>query len=508
MPLLKSALSILLVLFIFMNDQLPAQNGSKQYTITEHIKLLQPSSPVISPNGDKVVFTIRKPDLSASKWNTQVYLADVKNGNYTQISPSGENCINPQFSPDQKWITFQSKRESSTSQLWALSLNGGNPVKWTSLQNDAEESIWSEDSKLIGVLSDEYNAELEKQEQINNDKKINAVVYPRKNPAKVLTVIEADSKKVLAELKLDPGAKYLRFSHDGTKIIYQTNYTGEFNDEQKYDIFATDLKNNKTQLTSAEGPETLPFYGPGDKKIAFISQIIPDIEFAETDLNIMDADGKNTLNLTKDFNFSVAGFVWKDKETIVFSVKERTYESLFKVNINTGKIEKFSPESQIITDASFSKDGSHLCFKSENGSSLGEIYVDGKKITNFSDQLNVFALGTQEVVTYRSKDNKFDIDAILLKPKDFNPANKYPLILMLHGGPYGSARNVFSQGNAARVFAEQGYVVLLPNPRGSEGYSSEFAMANRYDLGGGDYEDVMAGVDYLISKGFIDGNNM
>ncbi|MDP4193105.1 MAG: S9 family peptidase [Bacteroidota bacterium] len=515
---------LLYILFISLaiSTSLTAQGQRKQYTITEHIKLLIPSEPVISPLGDKVIFTIKKPDLNESKWNTQVYLMDISgNGIYRQISPDGESCTEAQFSPDQKWVTFLSSREykdsktgnsngSSTQQLWAVSLKGEYDAasNWTTLKNDVEEFVWSDDSKKIALLSDEFNEQLENEKQMSETKKINAKVFPHENPSKVITIIDAETRQIIKEIKLDPGARSIRFNHDGSKIIYQTNYTGEFNDEQKFDIFAAGLDGNKTQLTKAEGPETLPSYSPDDKKVAYISQIIPDIEFAETDLCVMDNDGKNSVNLTKDFNLSVSGFFWKDKENILFTVKERTEQHLYKVNIKSGKIDKLNQGGQIISNVSLSKDSKHMAYRSEDNASLPEIFADGKILTSFTSQLDQFSLGKQEVITYRSKDNKFDIDALVLKPKDFDPSKKYPLILMLHGGPYGAVRNAYNQTNAARVFTEQGYVVLMPNPRGSEGYSSEFSLANRYDLGGGDYEDLMAGVDYIISKGYIDQNNM
>ena len=494
----------MLFLSIICGISVSAQN--KPFTMTDQVNLESPNNALISPNGDKVLFTIRKPDIIKNMWVTQIYLLDVPSDNYYQFTTNGKSCTNPQFSPDGKLVTFLSgreylnkeseKMESEGRQIWAAPLNGGEALNLTSIKGGVDEYCWSHNGNLIAFLSEKENDTEESQK-----------VFPKENPVKVLNLLDVNSGKIISSFDLDAGATDISFSSNDNKIIYQTNYTAEYNDDQKYDIFAIDLNGNKTQLTSEAGPETSPAYSPDGKTIAYITQTVPDIEFAETDLNIMNSDGSGKKNLTKELNLSVDNLVWKDNNTIYFTVNEGTNEQLYSVTLDNYKIEKITAGNMKVDGVSFSNKGD-LCYVSESANTLNEIFINNKPFTNFSKQLAEYNPGSQEVVSYKSRDGKFNIEGILFKPNNFDPAKKYPLILTVHGGPYGSFKNTFLQTYGTRIWTDKGYLVFAPNPRGSDGYSDAFSQANRYDLGGGDYRDIMDGVDYIISKGFVDTNKM
>ena len=508
---------IFLSAFLFCVSAYP-QTNKIPYTMEAQVELNVPAGPVISRDGSKVLFTIKKANLTTSEWNTQAYMFNVKTKNYAELTDSGKSCTSPAFSPDGKWITFISARkyklddsgktDSKESQLWAEPSAGGETVRWTSLPGGVEEYAWSNDSKKIAVLSEYYNEAREKEKDELKAKKLDVQVFPHKNPDKVLYIFDVAAGKMVSSFTLDPGVEDISFNNADNKIIYQTNYTGEYDDEQKYDIHTISLMGKKTQLTSNAGPETSPAYSPDDSHIAYITQTVPDVEFAETDLNIMDPDGTNRVNLTKDFNLSVDELTWKDEGDLLFTVKDGTNTELFEVNIKSGKIKQLTNGNKIISDLSFSNGRKHLCYRLESSNTLPEIYIDGKGVSDFSKQLDQYEVGTQEVVKYKSRDGKFDLEGILFKPAGFDSTKTYPMILTVHGGPYGRFQNSFLQTYGIRDFNSNGYVVFAPNPRGSSGYSDEFSESARYDLGGGDYRDVMAGVDYVISKGFIDTTRM
>ncbi len=489
----------------------------KPFTIHEKLLLEIPAGPVISPAGNKILFTIRKADFDESKWNTQIYLLDAQTDRYLQFTHSKESCTNPAFSPDQKWITFLTPRKfindegdsiSGVTQLWSAPFDGGEAVNWTSLENGVNEYIWSKDGNFIAIMTDFIDEETKAQMEVNSKKKIDAIVYPQKNPVKELVIFDVESKTVSNRFLLDPGAQNINFSTDGKRIVYQTNYTGEYNDEQMFDIYIIDLDGIKTPVTTFEGPETQPQFSPDDKWLSFISQTVPDIEFAETDLNLIKPDGTTRVNLTEKFGYSVNSYKWKDNSTILFTVNERTDIHLYEINIADNFISKLSDGNAVIADLSLSSDGNYFSYRHQSSTQIAEIFVNGKQVTDFSSQLEMFDPGSQEVISYRSKDDRFDIEAVLYKPADFDPAKKYPLILSIHGGPYNVFLNTYYHVYPVKILTGLGYLVLAPNPRGSSGYSDEFGQANRYDLGGGDYEDLMAGVDFLISKGFVDSSRM
>lgn len=484
----------------------------------DQVELNVPSNAVISPDGDKVLFTIRKGNLTTSRWITQIYLLDIKSGKYIQFTGGKQSCTDPKFSPDEKWVTFISGRryldkktdtfESKASQLWAAPLNGGEALNLTYLPGGVEEYAWSSDSKTIAVLSRYYDEKEVKKEEDLKKKKLEVEVFPHKNPDKILYLFDIKKREITSSFTLDPGAERISFNRSGNEIIYQTNYTGTVNDAQKFDIWEINPDGKKTQLTSAPGPETDPSFSPDDKHIAFINQTFPDEENAQNDLNIMSPDGKQNVNLTEKFDLGVESYIWKDNETLLFTAADRTNSELFLVNINTGKIEQLSGGDVTISNPSISSKGKELCYELQDSVSLPEIFVQNKKVTGFSNQLNDFSFGAQKVLTYKSFDGKFNVDGILFMPKGFDPAKKYPLILALHGGPYGRFRNVFLQYYGIRDFNNNGCLVFAPNPRGSSGYSDAFSQAALHDLGGGDYNDIMTGLDYVISKGFVDTTRM
>ncbi len=524
-------LSFILVQNSFNYAQPTLIGEKKQFTMEERLKLESPSSSIISPDGNKVLFNIRKADLVNNQWNTQIYLLDTKAKNYYQFTTNGENFYSHQFSPDGKWITFLSSREyfnSNTNkfekdrtQIWIAPVNGGEGINLTSDSLDIQEYVWSNNSQFIAYLTEqEKKNDSLKWEFIPTGKEYkftsDEIIYPKKNPPKILNILDVNNSlvngKVNKKFVLDAGATNISFSPDYNKIIYQTNYTGEYNDEQKYDIYSIDLNGKITKLTSESGPETEPIFSPNGKFIAFKTQTVPDIEFAEIDLNIMKSDIANPfqsrINLTKDFNLAVNDFIWEDDSNILFTVNENTNIHLYRLNINSKKIEKISQGNISINEISKSKDGKHFCYIEENPNSLPEIVADNVKLTSFTKQLENYNFGNQEVVIYKSKDGKYDIEGILFKPYNFDSTKKYPLILTVHGGPYGNFRNVFLQSYEIKTLNENGYLVFAPNPRGSSGYSDEFSQSNRYDLGGGDYEDIMSGIDFLISKGIVDSSKM
>jgi dipeptidyl aminopeptidase/acylaminoacyl peptidase len=503
-------------LFLLLILTVTAFAGDK-FTIQDKLSMIIPNSVVISPNGDKVLFTIRKADFTESKWNTQVFILDVKTGVYSQFTQNGTSCTTPQFSPDQKWVTFLSSREGlnkesnklekGTTQLWATPLSGGESDNWTSLPNGVDEYVWSKDGSKIAILSDRYDEDEEDAKSKKLKVKRDEIVFPKTNPIKTLHVFDVNKKIIISSFDLDAGVSNIMFNSNGDKIIYQTNITGEYNDDQKQDIYEIDLTGKIRQITSDEGPETLPVFSINDKFIAYKTQTVPDIEFAESDLTIMNYLNGSKVNLTSEFDYSVNSFLWKNAETILFTVNEKTDIHLYEININSKAISKVSKGNGSISNLSLSEKG-HLSYKEEDSKTYGEIAVNGKRVSSFSEQLKSLPKYSQEVISYKSKDGKFDLEGIIFKPENFNPKNKYPLISILHGGPYGNFRNTLNQSYAVELMTQEGYLVFAPNPRGSSGYSDKFGQANRYDLGGGDYEDIMSGIDFLIAEGCVDSNRM
>ena len=505
---------VLICLFSF-SFLLHSQDSQKKYTIHDLINLDNPGKTVFSPDGSHAAFVMRKADFRKSSWNSQVYLMELAAGNFSRLTTNGESCTDPKFSKDGKSIYFLTSKkiardtldESEGKQIWVKKLNDTIAQKISYIKHGVEEYVLSPDNKLAAVLSDEVLPEKEKAELAKLDLKIDGVEYPEFRPNKIAVILNLEDKSVLKTLTLDPGAKEIRFNNTGDKIIYQTNYTGEFNDEQKFDLYIIDMNGKKTQITSVAGPETSPAFSPDDKHIAFITQTVPDIEFAKNEICVTDPLGKNLKNLTVKFPYSVETFVWESSVSILAVINHELNSSLYRINIESGKIEKLSGDGINVSDISAAA-GGKICFKGETRTTVSEFYVDGVKKSDFSKQLANYAFGKQSVINYKSRDGKFDLNGVLFFPPSYDPAKKSPMVVSLHGGPFQNFKDIFQQQVYMRMLIQEGYLVFAPNPRGSSGGTDEFGQANRYDLGGGDYRDIMDGVDLLISKGVADSTRM
>jgi dipeptidyl aminopeptidase/acylaminoacyl peptidase len=519
---MKNFRAVFYILLITAVPFVTTFGGERNFTAADHVKLEMPSSIALSPDGKLIAFTIRKPNLETSTWMTQVYLLTIADKSVRQITSSTSSCFSPAWSPDGKWLTFVSSREffddtlhkhGGSPQLFALPMNGGEAIALTDLPNGVEEYHWSPDGKMIALLSEEELPEA-KQAEMERRKKLKMDWTSSLDPkqGKDFWLFDVASRTARKVKTLDRGVEDLSWSPNNRTLVYQTNYTGEYNDEQKYDLWTIDIDGNQTQLTSAAGPETHARFSPDGKSIAYITQTVPDIEFAKTELNVMDADGKRSRNLTKKFIYAVNNCEWPpDGKAIIVEANERTNGYLYKVNPETGKLEKLADGAFTLAEISTNRSGL-LATTQETATTLREIALIKKgsieTLTDFSKQLASFPQTSQDVITVKSRDGKYNIEAVLIKPANYIAGKKYPLLLAYHGGPFGNYHNVWYQYYPVEEIADEGAMVVMPNVRGSAGYSDEFAQSNRYDLGGGDFRDAMDVVDYLIQKGFVDSTKM
>ncbi|MCX8056102.1 MAG: S9 family peptidase [Ignavibacteria bacterium] len=494
----------------------------RNFSIENQFELEYPSSISTSKDGNYSAFNIRKADFKNAKWINQLYLLNNKTGEIKQLTfhPSGIGQFS--FSPDGKFIYFVSSREfqdksgkviKGEKQLWRISVDGGEAEFFIRLPNGIDEFTFSNNGNYMALLSDEELPDSliqiqEEKERTKNDE----IVYPKENPRKEIWLYNFLTKELKKIYKGDAGISNLTFSAKSNYILYQTNYTGEYNDEQKHDIFKLTFDGIATQLTNFEGPETEPQTSPDEKYLSYISQTVPDIEFAETDIELIDLDNQTKINLTKDFNLSIINYIWHPKEKIIFAlVNEGFTTPVYQINVDKKLIIKLTKEECVLSNLQISDDGK-LFFIYEDGKSLKEIGLFDKNkiqlLTTYSKQLSQFKSSQPEIFKFQSYDKKFTIESMLIKPVDFNPSKRYPLILCVHGGPYSAFKKTFLQSYPMQVYANEGFAVVAPNVRGSSGYSDEFGQSNRYDLGGGDFQDALKAVDEVIKMGFVDTTRM
>ena len=501
-------------------------------TVEELMQLRYPGRLTVSPEGNRFVFTVRTPDFRKSRWETRLWMFSEDEKQPRQITWNDANAYQPDWSPDGELVLFLSprtywdaegKKQSGIVQLWALPMQGGDAYHLTELENGVEDYHWMPDGKAVVLLSaEEKSPEKKKWEERQAKLKFDAIVKDSVKENKALWQLDMRNKKNRLVAVLDPGVEQFSLSHNGKWAVYQTNYTGDFNDEQKYDLWVVNLATGeKQQLTDFPGPETQPKFSPDDRWISYLNQTTPDVEFAETDLArlrfVPGTAHPDTATLTRDLPRSVLEYEWEGKKSVILRVAEGTETHLYRFRPEAKKRRyiRLTPDGGNALDIHLPQNGKGLVYRWEDARHLPEIVRNRNErqllLSHFSQQLDSLDLGTQQLFSYKSIDEQ-EIEGLLFLPPEFDSSKKYPLIVTIHGGPYGRFRQAVRQAYFTQIYTSAGYVVLAPNPRGSSGYDDAFGKAIWYKVGGHmggiDYHDIMSGVDALIRQGYVDEHRM
>lgn len=499
-------------------------SAQSNWTPEQCLKLKNISALVPSPDGQKVLYTVREALMTEdrSEYINQVWLCNADGSNPIQLTKGDKNSSNPKWSPDGKWIAFTSSRDGKTN-LYVLPVSGGEAEKITDVKSGVGEYKWRNDGNAIAfTMLDPAESKEEKDKKGKND------WYYMDEEVKQnrLYVLWLDKK--------DTAGKYLQkkvtlenyninafdWSPGGKQLVYSYGKSPEVNDNIYSDISLVDIESGTIKsIANTNAGETNPLFSPDGKYIVYYCTTDPvDWSGARHARIYSVADGKSwRLKATPDENGGIIGWT-PDGKNILWNEANRTLSSVYIVSADGKTITEWNTGSKdFISSLSLNSTGTHLAFVLQSPSQLPEGYISTLgsfspvKVTSINAALAGKPLPRTEVIKWKGADGK-EIEGLLTYPLNYKPGQKVPFILNVHGGPAG----VFTQTCVAAnqgtypiaAFAEAGYAVLRPNPRGSSGYGTEFRMANRADWGGKDYQDLMAGVDYVIKTGVADETKM
>jgi dipeptidyl aminopeptidase/acylaminoacyl peptidase len=505
----------------------------------EVISLRGASGVTLSADGNQVAFTLQTTDWNDNRFDTEIWLS--KNGSKPfQITNTAKNSsMSPAFSPDGNWIAFIADR-GNKNQIYILRTEGGEARAITKEEEGVSSFDWHPSGNSIIFLKPEKEDKAKKE----RDKRYGGFEIDDKDytlshlwqidfksemidPAERPCYETIDSLKVKAGCIELPKAQRITegkftvggfsISPDGTNIAFSHQPDPLINSSLKSDISIVNISTKKvTAVVSNPSSDFLEDWSPDSKEILYSTNLSDSISnfYANSKLFAIHIETKISRQLAKTLDEDLGGFTW-EASGIYSSVWNKTKRPLYRIDPLTGLHTVFKNAPEQIFGFSFSKDGQQFACTGRNGDQLTEVFKGNinnnelKKITDMTAQTSHWTTAQSEVISWKSKDGAA-IEGVLHKPKNYDPTKKYPLLVMIHGGPTGIDTPTPVPGYVYPVlqWLDKGCLVLRPNYRGSAGYGEAFRSLNVKNLGVGDMWDVMSGIDYLDKKGMIDKTKM
>jgi dipeptidyl aminopeptidase/acylaminoacyl peptidase len=480
-------------------------------------------NPRLSPDGKRVVYEVQKTNWEENAFERNLWIVDVSTGESHPLTTAKKSSTNAAWSPDGKWIAFLSDRPGQIKgspeekkQLYVIQADGGEALQLTKAENGVNALDWAPDSKRIAfsAMDPEPKALKDRKEKYGEYSVIHADyqmthLWTVEVPGGMAPAAEA--KRVTEGDKFSVGS--FSWSPDGTRIAFSAQKDPDLISIETADLYVVMVSDGVVKkIVSTPGPDTNPKWSPDGKKIAFETAAGSRYFFySDRRIAVVPAEGGAAQILTAAFDEDPGLAGW-GPDGIYFEAQQKTYAHLFRLNPATGETEKLSsPEKMDAGSFSFSKDYRQVAYQAALENQFGEIYFSnvspwqGKKLTAMGDQLKVFTLAHREVISWKSADGTV-IEGVLYTPGNFDAKKKYPLLVVIHGGPTGVDEPIVYADRYYPMerFVAKGALILRPNYRGSAGYGEKFRSLNVRNLGIGDYADVISGVDSLIAKGWVD----
>ncbi|MDA0986217.1 MAG: S9 family peptidase [Bacteroidetes bacterium] len=503
------------------------------------------SDPQISPDGKWISFVVGVVNKDENKTNNDIWIMNSNGEDLKQLTSDPKSDNHPRWSADSKTISFTSTRKG-TPQIFTMDTKGENVKQITNISTGASQQMFSPDGKMISFISSVYpefsSKTFSEMDKLNKEK--DEQIEKSKVKAKVFTQLLyrhwdswTDFKRMhifiqnieIGEpINLTPGERDAvpnsstfsagddyGWSMDSKEIAYTVTPTPTREEawSTNHDIFTVNIQSlEKKQITKNLAADTYPRYSPDGKYIAYRSQNVAGFEADKWDIVIYNRATSEVKNITKNWDYVVTGFEWSSDSKYIFTPSEEEAEELlWRISADGKEIKKITLNG-VTSSFSVSNSG-EIVFTKATLNRPVEIYkiVNGGeevKLTGFNNQLfSEINFSAPEKIWYNGARVKNQL--WLIRPPNFDPTKKYPLVYLVHGGPQGAWMNGWSNRWNPQLWAAQGYVVVAPNPTGSTGFGQKFTNDISGDWGGAVYVDLMKGLDFVTKKySFIDTTKM
>ena len=487
--------------------------------------------PQISPDGASVLYTVtgwEEGDKEGAKtFVSHLWRVASEGGGAMQLTFGEKGESGPRWSPDSKWMSFLAARGSGKTkededepkrQIWLMRAAGGEAMPLTEAKEGVLDYVWSPDGGKIAFTSKEALSEDDEEKKERRD---DPLVYEDDARFNRLWVIDVSSKDAVIQTEASAFTVKGRpsWSPDGTRIAFTGAPTLWLRDSRD-DVYVLPVGGAARKITENPGADRSPVWSPDGKAIAFLSipndsEPLPDGTLIQpltnAHLTIYDVQEGGLRDVSTGFDRIPSNSRWTpDSRRILFTAGDSVYREVFAYDVASRRYVKLTDE-RFVGLGSVSADGSWVAFTLESGEAPSDVYVSGldfstvEKLSDVHPDTRELALGETEVIRWKSTEG-FEVEGVLVKPVGYLQGERYPLMTVAHGGPTGAHHDFYRvrYGDGGQHWAGQGWAVLYPNPRGSTNYGETFMKGNLADWGGGDYRDIMAGVDAVIEMGIAD----
>jgi dipeptidyl aminopeptidase/acylaminoacyl peptidase len=508
-------------------------------TFEEVISLRSVNAVSLSADGKHIAYTLQTTDWQDNRFDTEIWLSKDSDKPFQLTNTTKNSSTNPAFSPNGEWIAFLADRGSKT-QIYVMRVDGGEARVVTREEEGISSFEWHPSGEKFIFLKAEKEDKSKKEREkryggFETDDKDFTLSHlwqvdflphmPEPSERPCYESDEAQKQKAgcielpKARRITDGNFTVISFSvsPDGNKIAFGHQPNPLINSFVKADISVVDLTDNKiTSIVTNPSSDSFEDWSPDSKEILYNSNLSDSTSnfYTNSKLFAVNLSTKVSRQLAKDLDEDLGGFLWQPSG-IYASIWNKTKRPLYRIDPLTGSHAVVLTTPDQIYGFSFSKNGARVAFVGRNGDQLNEVFVTDidilqpQKITDMTSQTSGWKTAQSEVISWKSKDGAI-IEGVLHKPANYDPSVKYPLLVMIHGGPTGIDTPTPVPGYVYPVlqWLDKGCLVLRPNYRGSAGYGEAFRSLNVKNLGVGDMWDVMSGIDYLEKKGLIDKSKM
>jgi dipeptidyl aminopeptidase/acylaminoacyl peptidase len=552
------ALGIFLAVISSVSAQTPAPQSNRSITDKDIFDFVWVANPQLSLDGSRVAFTRVNVDEKHIGYETSIWTVAVSGGEAPIRLTSDKHDGQPCWSPDGKYLAFvrgggkDETGKPKPSQIAILSLAGGEARIITELPKGAANPVWSPDGKRIAFSSSTAPEDLEKATRKKNNPSaadnehesdvhvISRAIYrnnnegyldPKRHQHIWVLTVPTTLDEIPKPVQLTSGdydEDEIRWTNDGARIYFVTRRI----DEPYYELPSRDIYSISSMGGASEKFATIPMgvsdltFSPDGHRVAFHGSVTQPVRsYSQSDLWVMDlAPNAQPRNLTADYDYDVGDSVFGDNaaprggngRTVHWSADGKSLYDvvakygrtpIIRVEAQSGAVTEVTHGDQAVLDFSITPDARTIVALVSTPVMIGDLFTvatDGTqtRITDVNQKLwSQLNLTAPEEINYKTFDSK-NIQGWIQKPPDFDSHKKYPLILNIHGGPHAAYGWLFD--HEFQWMAAKGYVVLYVNPRGSTSYGQEFGNIIQYHYPGDDYRDLMAGVDELLRRGYVD----